>query len=468
MMPPRDTWVRPSNRARLSNGAVDTCKNAEKALFLTISRDRSLQKNGATFSYLDEMDAFFSRVRQRLSMDDLKLESPRLIPILKDTKEMEDGTLLVTCRPLSVYSSLEDKIILSLTSRYLTRTLDRYLHENILSYRPPRRFYGKVHYITDFNDGIELIKAFRLTHDTSPIYAADCDLKKFYDTIPHQVVRDCFWRILNQSNLGDEGKCQVMRVVEAYLQSYNFYTNARLEAQKNDAVYAKVRKRLHDYEKRNTYQLGWADELLGKPESELTHFGVPQGGALSLLVANIVLNDVDKVFTDTPDSNRLFIRYCDDMILLHTDYQKCSQLMERYAESLKQHGLPYHDFKSVADGSRKEFWNIKSHLPFLWDDGDDNANRYIGFLGYEIRRDGRIRLRKSNIQRFKEKFERQKYAFHRYRKKNTLEDTQKHKQKVLGNIINGIAFYQGLDLSLFKQGSQYKYLVKLHDKLVGQ
>jgi len=50
--------------------------------------------------------------------------------------------------------------------------------------------------------------------------------------------------------------------------------------------------------------------------------------------------------------------------------------LQKYADSLKSHGLYYHDFEPVGD--RKHFWKIKSHLPFLWDDGDDNANRYIG------------------------------------------------------------------------------------------
>ena len=465
LMPPRRQWVTPSKRAKLRNGATDTSKNAEKALLLTISRDRRLREKGASFPYLDEMDAFFSRIRKRLSSDDLQLEKPRLMPILKDTKEMGGGVLLVTCRPLCAYSRLEDKIILSLTSRYLTRVVDRYLHNGLLSYRPPRLFRGENHHRVDFNDGIELIKDFRNEHNDSDIYAADCDIKSFYDIIPHQVVRDCFWRLLNRTCLDEEGKGQVMKVVEAYLKSYNFYNDAWLKAQQDDSVYAKVRRRLHDHDKRNMYQLGWADEIKGKTEEELLHLGVPQGGALSLLVANIVLNDVDRVFTENEDPNRLFMRFCDDMILLHTDYEECCRLMERYAESLREHGLYYHDFKCVADCSRREFWGIKSHRPFLWGEGEDNSNSYIGFLGYELRRDGKMRLRKSNIERFKEKFDRQRYALRRYSKKHTPEETEQHQKKVLDNILNGVAFYTAFNQSAFKKSRQFKYLEKLRDRL---
>ena len=465
LMPSRKKWVKPSKRAKLPNGATDTCKNAEKALLLTISRDRKLREKGESFPYLDEMDAFFARIRQRLASDDLQLEKPRLMPILKKTKKMDDGRLLVTCRPLCAYTRLEDKIILSLTSRYLTRVVDRYLHNELLSYRPPRYFRGENHHRVDYNDGIELIKDFRNEHNDSDIYAADCDIKSFYDIIPHQVVRDCFWRLLNRTDLDEEGKGQVMKVVEAYLKSYNFYNDAWLKVQQDDSVYAKVRRSLHDHDKQNTYVLGWVEDLLEKPEEELLHLGVPQGGSLSLLVANIVLNDVDRVFTENEDPNRLFMRYCDDMILLHTDYEECCRLMERYAESLREHGLYYHDFKCIADCSRREFWGIKSHRPFLWGEGEDNSNSYIGFLGYELRRDGKMRLRKSNIERFKEKFERQRYALRRYSKKHTPEEAEQHQQKVLDNILNGVAFYEAFDLNAFKQGSQYKFLKKLRKRI---
>lgn len=461
LMPPRYTWVRPSKRVTLANGAHDTSKNAEKALLLTINRDIQLQKQGKVFSYLKEQQAFFSKIRSRLSADHLTFESPRLMPTLKDKEKQADGTLRVICRPLSVYTQLDDKIILALTSRYLTRYFDRFLHENILSYRPARDFHDHKHYVTDFNDGIRLIKAFREAHASETIYAADCDIKKFYDIIPHQVIQSCFVRLLSQSSLSNEGKSQVMRVLTGYLASYNFYTHALQESVQNGEVFAKVRRRLHDVNRKNTYQLDWVDELLSGSPEQYKQIGVPQGGSLSLLIANIVLNDTDQAVISDEDPNRLFIRYCDDMILLHTDYSECCRLMEAYTKSLTAHGLYYHPFKSVSECSRQEFWHIKSHHPFLWDDGDGNCNRYIGFLGYEIRRDGRMRLRKGNIKRVEEKVDRLRYALRRYRKKHDEADYGMHKEKTIGNLLNGISFYTAFEIQQFKQSSQYRHIEKL-------
>ncbi len=476
MMPPRKTWVHPSNRMRKDNDGKEQKlshrKLAEKAILLTIKRDRKRQtEDGITYSYLNEMCRFMDRIRERLTADTIQFETPQLKPIYKD---LDDEALEVTCRPLTVYSQLEDKIIIALTSRYLTKYFDRYLHENILSYRKVRTVDGKKHYVTDFNDGVQKIKAFLEAHYDAPIYAFDCDIKKFYDTIPHNVVKACISRHLNQSQLSDQGKVQVLKVIDAYLNSYNFYTNAKEKSEQDDSVFSKVRQRLKDKEKNYTYKLKWVREIEALSVEDQLGLGVSQGGALSLLVANIVLNDVDKAITSTPDDNRLFIRYCDDMILLHTDYNECCRLKDLYIQSLQEHGLYYHGFEHVTapnaddENPRKHFWKIKSHEPFLWDDGDDNANRYIGFLGYEIRRNGRIRLRKSNISRIAEKFRRQQYALRRYRKNHTTDEFLKRQKEALDKIMDSVDYYKGLDLSMFKLGAQYRYLKQLRKKTMSK
>ena len=476
MMPPRKTWVHPSNRMRKDNDGKEQKlshrKLAEKAILLTIKRDRKRQtEDGITYSYLNEMCRFMDRIRERLTADTIQFETPQLKPIYKD---LDDEALEVTCRPLTIYSQLEDKIIIALTSRYLTKYFDRYLHENILSYRKVRTVDGKKHYVTDFNDGVQKIKAFLEAHYDAPIYAFDCDIKKFYDTIPHNVVKACISRHLNQSQLSDHGKVQVLKVIDAYLNSYNFYTNAKEKSEQDDSVFSKVRQRLKDKEKNYTYKLKWVKEIEALSVEDQLGLGVSQGGALSLLVANIVLNDVDKAITSTSDDNRLFIRYCDDMILLHTDYNECCRLKDLYIQSLQEHGLYYHGFEHVTapnaddENPRKHFWKIKSHEPFLWDDGDDNANRYIGFLGYEIRRNGRIRLRKSNISRIAEKFRRQQYALRRYRKNHTTDEFLKRQKEALDKIMDSVDYYKGLDLSMFKLGAQYRYLKQLRKKTMSK
>lgn len=461
IMPPRRYWVHPKKKIRdkLDDQTNSAAKLARKSLLLTIARDKQRAKQGVHFDYLNELNGFIEQIRERLQSGHITFSSPQLVPILKDKKQ-KGGFWEVTCRPLSVYTQLEDKIILALVSKYLTKYFDRYLHPNILSYRKIRKFNGERR-VTDFNDGIELVRDFRNNHKDQPIYAADCDIKKFYDIIPHHVVQECFGRMFDRAAFFGEGREQVMHVLEAYLASYNFYDNAWLVQSARPEVFYKIRRRLHDQAGRNTYRFGWVDDCLSEPEDARRHRGVSQGGALSLLIANIVLNDVDEVITSTNDQNRLFVRFCDDMILLHTDYDECRRLMDLYARSLRDHGLYYHDFMSVKDCDRRGFWHLKSHNPFLWADGEDNCNRYIGFLGYEMRRDGRIRLRKSNIERIEDKFNRQYFALCRFRKKHTEEEYESHMNEVLTRVMDSVDVYKALNPNIFKSGSQYRHLQKL-------
>ena len=470
MMPPRHTWVRPSKRKRLPNGAAYTSKNTEKALLLTIERDRERCKTtGQQFAYLQELDKFIQRIKKRLDEVHLQFEHPLLVPILKDKKTGDGGVTNVVCRPLVVYTQLEDKIIIAVTSRYLTRLLDRHLHENILSYRPSRQFHGQEHHVTTNNDGIVLIKNFRDKHVDKDIYVADCDIKKFYDSIPHSVVTECFDRILDKTKLTNEGKAQVKKVLNAYLDSYNFYTSALIESQiAPRQCFNKVRRRLKDLNNENVYNIEWVDEIMALPQQEKAKRGVPQGGALSLIIANVVLNDVDQVIVANKDDNRLFVRYCDDMILMHTSLEECKRLMKAYTTSLTNHGLFYHEFEQVSELKDHElttcsFWKAKSHHTFRWDYGCGDRNSYIGFLGYEMRRDGKLRLRKSTVMNFKEKINRNYYAIRRYLKsdKHSEEEKEQYKQQTLDKLLAGVKFYNSLDLPTFMRGRQYEFITKL-------
>ena len=460
MMPPRIKWVRPRKRNNLGKGSLAARRIAEKALSLTYKKDIRDHK---VLYYQEEFRAFAARIRERLQSDDLSFESPRLMPLYKKEKKVGES-LKVICRPLSVYTNLEDKIILALTSRYLTQYLDKCLHPHILSYRKARRTDDNKYHPLDFNDGIKMIMKYREEYHDRPIYAADCDIKKFYDIIDHQVVRDCFDRILRRSRIPSEGQSQVKRVMDAYLGSYNFYDNTLVAAQKDPKVFSKIWRKMKDHDRKNHYVIEWVDELKQMPVEIQRQRGVPQGGALSLLVANIVLNDVDQSIVSTEDPDRLMIRYCDDMVLLHTDHDQCTRLMNDYTQSLTAHKLYYHEFELFHD--RKSFWKVKSHSPYLWGDGDiGSSNRYIGFLGYELSREGQLRLRKSNIEKLKEHFLRQVYIHRRYEEDSKITDAKERTLKAFDRFLDCTSIYTVFDKDRFEGGSQYNYLLQLRQKI---
>ena len=475
ILPARRTWVTPCKKQRssLRNERTNQLKNAATALKLTLARDRSgicrRKEGNKDFSrpgYIPELIRFIADIIETVSHCNVTLSPPKTTGIFKKKEDLEDK-VIITFRPISVYEDLKTKVLIKLASEYLTSLLDPLFHEEILSYRQRRDYHGehpKEKYMTKADDAIPNIQRFRQAHDSA--WVAECDIKKFYDIIPHSVVRDCFRRLFDRTTLTDNGKEQVMRLLDAYLNSYNFYEDAWLFAEQHDDVYNKIRSRLHDAKRQKRYQLGWVEELLNDPQ-ERKGRGVPQGGSLSLLIANIVLNDVDQPIVTENDPNRLFIRYCDDMILLHTDREECQRLMNLYTQSLEEHGLYYHPFIPFdrATNPAHDFWKAKSHRPFLWGEGEGNSNRYIGFLGYELHRDGKMRLRKDNVMRFKEKFRRLYYALRRYKEKHSEEKFAEHQTQTFEKALS-MAFYTAFDQETFKKGSQYRYMTKLKERTV--
>jgi hypothetical protein len=237
------------------------------------------------------------------------------------------------------------------------------------------------------------------------LYVAECDIQKYFDTINHDVIRSCFKRFADKVKATDANfdYSQVERIVEAYLNSYSFYRN--VEA-KNEEIRGRNQQfevpKSHLFIERGCYTAEEFECAKGK-------IGIPQGGALSALMSNVILHTIDSIsILDRPDRNRFFCRYGDDILLMHTSKMECESLINKYCEALTQHKLLYHDFISVADkefrrsngvGVRPILWDQKSRKPFLWgrNDGEKESVDWIGFLGYEMRYTGEVRLRRSSL-----------------------------------------------------------------------
>ena len=205
--------------------------------------------------------------------------------------------------------------------------------------------------------------------------------------------------------------------------------------------------------------------------------GVPQGGALSCVIANIVLNSVDKVITDLPDPERFFVRYGDDILLAHTNYDKCKELIEAYTRSLEEHRLPYHTFKPLSEckngeKTTKDFWDRKSKAPFYWGPGEGNAFEWIGFVGYEVRYTGEVRLRLSTLNK---KFGAINKRYHSCILTKTPKDFKgymKSNRRKLRGLPSSMSKFPALDKNMYsiqqmKSLDRYRLtkILRLQDKL---
>ena len=404
MMPPRDSWVRPRRNERIINTTGEkrsTKQILAKSIALTIKKHR---QNAQKHAYLTRLDSFIGNIREELTSE--KKLTFNSIKIIGKSKSRKDGVEIL--RPLCTFNSLSEKILIALANSYLSEIFDPLLHEELLSYRPARFYHNsEQRKITTRDDAIENLQKYRQRYSRTGIYVVECDIQKYFDTINHDVIRkhfDAFAQTIMQQS-GEFGYCYVRRILDAYLDSYSFYCNV---VPLNEPLMrdAKHPKRYEAPKSKLFIDRGcYTDEQFNRSRKLI---GIPQGGALSGLISNVILSSIDtSSILKCHDPRLYFCRYGDDILLMHTSKERCQTLIDRYCNALTENKLLYHDFVSVSgeeymrpDGrTRPSVWSQKSRSPFLWGRSDTERDKmdWIGFLGYEIRYTGEVRLRRSSF-----------------------------------------------------------------------
>lgn len=403
ILPPRKKWVKlgkDSRQRKIKNFSSSKESKYEKltsndknfySLLKTIKLYRKKEPNA---SWLIELDKFVKDIQETIKNDSVIINKPLVFPKLKDNKISKTETN--KCRPISMFS-LKDRIILSCTNKFLTFLFDDYFEDSSYAFRSKKNKEGTsiISHHDCIKDVIELQK--RQKHKT--LYVVECDMEKFYDSVNHKIVRNLFKRLINKakSDYPDlEFKC-VENIFNGYLNCYAFNKNIPLPTNMEywksyyipNGEFEWVKKRLTDL---NYY---------GNIESE--RIGVPQGGALSGLIANIVLNEADKKVLKT---NVFYIRFCDDMLIIHDDINACFEAKKIYEKSLEELKLVPHLFtdkltkeKNTTGYTTKPFWKSKSKGPYKWDSIRNNGFPWISFVGYEIHHNGNIRVRKKSLEK---------------------------------------------------------------------
>ena len=153
-------------------------------------------------------------------------------------------------RPLGIPTVL-DRVIQQAIARILGLIFDPYFSESSCGFRPGRSAHDGVRQVKEYiGQGYKV--------------AVDMDLSKFFDTVNHDV-------LMHRVSRRIEDK-RVLRLIGKYLRAGVMVKGRRLA----------------------------------------TPLGVPQGGPLSPLLANILLDDLDK---ELEKRGHLFVRYADDFII---------------------------------------------------------------------------------------------------------------------------------------------------------
>lgn len=395
MMPPRRSWVSLAQRdrykvdegKRMQRKAAADCNR--QCIRWTIKRDL---RAGLEPPYLVKLKEFVDKIQHRVQEEDFVLSAPELFPEEKDKD---------SCRPLCKFENLEDAVIVILANRYLTELFNGYFYDESLAFRSKRVYHGEKDYVTAHHDAIARMKEYRGRFEGKKLYVSECDLQKFYDTVSHSVVRKCYYGLLKKAAKENPGVRfdEINRVFEAYLKCYSF---PKVVFCKNDKKKFKEfwdkNKKIKDGQR----YFKWVDlKLLGISERGVMRatIGVPQGGALSGLIANMVLNTVDWKVKRQMTGNDLYLRYCDDMIIFSTSKKRCKELFYVYYNGARGLRLVPHKPEKELKFGVAGFWKDKSKDVYAWEMGRPDAAEWIGFVGYEMRRDGMLRIRKKSFRK---------------------------------------------------------------------
>lgn len=424
LFPPRKQWKKLGENSRTTsqNGIKKKLNSVDKNLYALIKTVNFNRENYPEKLWVIKLNSFISEVKNSIKDENYKIGIPFTYPKPKERKhlhQLKAGEYNV-CRPLSLFD-LKDKLIISFTNSWLTKLFDKFFEPCSFAFR------AIPHKIVNHHTAIREISQYKSLYATQSLWVGECDMQKFFDSVDHKVIISQFKKLLelSKSTYPHLKLSSATNIFYGYLASYSFNKNVwpRNSDDSHWVAYKIPRG-----------QYGWiSDEIneygLYKDIGE-ERIGIPQGGALSGLIANIVLDIADKKISNFCE-NVFYVRFCDDMVIMHPDRQKCSDAIELYVKTLLDCKLVPHKFSKILiekrkkkskfqpDQSLKPFWKGKSKGPYKWGSVSDNGMPWMGFVGYEIDYSGNVRVRKSSL--------------------NKELDKQK---KIIDDIRNAIASHQ--------------------------
>ncbi len=375
--PPRKSWYRPTLKERKYKTSYEINILAlKKTIFHKIKTNAAFDE-----SWYKELFEFINKIKiSALQKIDYEISEPSILPIEKDPDKK-------IYRPLAIYD-LKDRIIIGLTAKYLRDVVDSVFLKCSYAFRAKRDYPEK---IPTHHTSVEDILNYLDKHYGKKLYVAECDIKKFYDSVHHGKALNALYEVAHRIN--EDGKyidSRAIKIFESFLKSYTFLKTAKVKGEEwfnKNGIDGEIKWIKEDLEK--IY-----DCVSDEP------IGVSQGGALSPIIANLILDKADREVFRNEDTDLFYARYCDDMIIIHPDKHKCKETFERYIEALKETNLVIHEPVSIKKYD-KEFYQYKSKETYMWGkpDGNNVIVPWISFVGYQIRYDKKIRIRKKSVKK---------------------------------------------------------------------
>lgn len=312
------------------------------------------------------------------------MDPPQIVPMAKDPHRHR-------YRPLAIYSFV-DNLINGMTAAYLIRHLDGVFDQSSLAFRLPQQ-----NGLDGRSLALQRILQFQQKYQDQILWCGEVDIQSFFDCVAHEIAQAALKSAIARANAQHPNQPidpRCLRVVDAYLDSYSFCRNVKMESEPI------LRRRHAEAE----YRWPEADlrELYGSTIPG--RLGIPQGGALSNVITNCVLDMADqKVRSIGTQEDLLYLRFCDDILILSPNRHTAQAALAVYCETLKELKLPIHRLQTFHTYDR-QFWAAKSRAVYGWGkERHQGQAPWISYLGYQIRYDGTLRIRPATVARHIEK-----------------------------------------------------------------
>lgn len=373
-LPPRGEWLRPGLDARRGCDSSRVMRRAIHAAIRNAVASGSLPRRGWGGKLLD----LTGRVQEAASGPALHRFQPPSIHIEPKAGKKREF------RAIASFDDPVDHVLLSLGARCLRDALDPYFLPCSYAFRVPAE--------RDQHDAVAGLLRYRQGRPDRPLFVAECDFRMFYDHVGHDIVRGRLAAALDRAGVDPLAARRLRDLVEAQLAVYTFRGTALAKARELAA--ASTNGGL-------VTDLDDRDLAMDYPDPGSVRLGIPQGSALSGVLANLVLHEADEaVMACGDESPPFYARYCDDMILVHEDAGVCRAGLDRFMQAARGLKLVMHP-PCAVDRYDAGFYALKSKLPYAWGRQEEGAVRvpWVSFVGYQVRHDGRLRVRKSSLEK---------------------------------------------------------------------
>lgn len=314
----------------------------QTSMWITENNLTSLEQTG--YGMLEQilspanLNAAYKRVKQNKGsggIDEMQVES------LKDYLINEKETLIATIlggkyRPNPVrrveipkengkkrqlgIPTVVDRVIQQAITQVLSPIYDKQFSSHSYGFRPKRNAHQALHQCQRYiTEGY--------------IYAVDMDLEKFFDTVNQSKLVEVLSRTIKDG--------RVISLIHRYLQAGVVVSN----------------------------------------KFEQTTVGVPQGGPLSPLLSNVMLNELDK---ELENRGHRFVRYADDMIILCKSNRSAVRTMENL--------VAYIEKKLFLKVNRE-----KSTVAYI------TKVKFLGYSFYKTKGEGRLRIHPKSVAKMRAK-----------------------------------------------------------------